>query len=529
MRRVVGSAVLFLACLLPGMVLAQKGYSPVVKMGPESDLAWNIFTGQYRFLFHHIDPYRLDAEGTASPMQDWGEHRLRYSPALAWEGLGIRADIDFFGGQLFGDHEDLAPDCRRLDRRATDTGLSSDGFLVRQLFVQFHSPIGLLKVGQMTSEYGLGIIANSGEEDDSRFGVRRYGDIVERILFMTTPFKPLQGKKKWGEYLTLFASGDLVYQDENAVEADGDRAAQVNVGLYYRHPSLTNGVVFTYRSQTDADGDVVKAYLLNANGRNRMVAARRAAGPGKEVPALTLFLDYELVYLTGHTNRFQQLGSPDGLEVNSLGFAGRLGFETWFGLDFEAEVGYASGDNNPYDDESHAFFFDPDYNVGLVFFEEMLPLITARSVEISADPAHNATSPKGLDLVPTQGRVTNAVYLLPQLRYSFRPRTRFVEKLQVMAGPLFIFTPARLSHGYYTFENGGVATNHLGRQTDSDYVGCELLAGLRAVFWPFPEHIGLAVRLDQSYFIPGDALADPDGEKPDGVWKIIAGASLLWR
>jgi len=519
-----------------GTGLADSGYRPGVEMFPKgSGLQWNALSGEYRFVYHHMTSFVLDRVGTAGPMQDWGEHRIRWAPAFSWGRVGIKADMDIMEGQLFGDHENFSPEYRRLDRRDQDYGATFDNLLLRQLYLQFYSPIGLLKMGQMSSSYGLGILANSGDDDDSRFGVRRHGDIVDRLLLMTAPFKKVSGGKKWGEYLTFVLSGDIVYRDENAIFSDGDRGYQLNGGIYFRHPRHTNGLIFTWRTQTDSDGDELEAFAFNLNGKNRFVLTRRSAreeagGKGGGRPDLSLYFNYEAVWLTGSTTRFQQLGSPEGLSLNSLGAVARFGLNAAsIGLTGEVEVGYASGDNNPYDDESHAFFFDPDYNVGMVFFDEMLPLITARSVEISSDPAHLDTVPKGLDLVPSQGRVTNAFYILPHVRYTLLPQTPYLEKVQLLAGALFLTTPARFMHSYYSFEKGGVAANHLGRETDSNYLGTEILAGLRLKIWPWPEHIGMSVRTDLGFFIPGMALADPAGNKPDNVWKVSLGTALHWQ
>jgi len=506
------------------------GYSPRVKMLPPAPgLNWNLASGHYRFVMHRVGSYLIDAEGTQSPMGSWAEHRLRYSPAFTWSFVGLKADLDILSGQLFGDHEDLYPEGRRFDRHLGNPGAGGDGLLLRQAYLQLAAPFGLLRVGQMTSSYGLGILANSGEDDDLRVGTRRHGDIVDRALLLVKPFRPLTGPGKWGDWLALMVAGDMVYQDENARYVDGDRAYMGTGGLLFRHPRFTNAFILTFRTQEDEDGDTLEVFAFNVNGQNRIRLAETSppdAGRG----GIDLFLDYEAAWLLGHTDRVRKLGSEDGLDLRSFGAVGRVGVDLAdLGLEVELEVGYASGDNNSYDDESHAFYFDPDYNVGMIFFDEMLPLITARAAELSSDPANLDVPPKGVDMIPSQGRVTNTIYYLPQVRYALRGDWPVFKKLQVLAGGLVLTTPADFGHSYYSFKNGGTAANHLGRPTDSSYLGTELLAGLRLHLWPWTEHIGLVLHVDQSYFLPGGALADPDGGTPDPVWKLVSTASLHWQ
>lgn len=521
-------------CLSTPAFAGDWGYAPTVKMvPPQTGVQWNLWAGQYRFALHNTTDFALDADGLGNPVEQWAEHRVRLSPAFAWGPVGIKVELDLIQGQLFGDHEDLFPGFRRLDRKAENLGAGFDGFLLRDAYAQVITPVGLIRVGQMTSSYGLGILANTGADDPNRFGIGRNGDVVDRALVALKPFMPLTGPNAWGQYLTFIGSGDLVWRDENAVFLDGDRAWQGNGGIFWQHPSYTNGAIFTYRHQDDDDGDTLEAYVLNVNGKN-IYALTTMAGQGdqagQQVPDLALSLDYEAVWLWGHTDRFQQIGSEEGLDLASFGAVGRLGFAAnSLGLQAELEVGYASGDNNAYDDTSHAFFFDPDYNVGLIFFDEMLPRISARAAEMSGDPANVAVPAKGLDLIPSQERVTNVFYLFPQVRWTWHPATHYVEDLKLLFGGLVLTSPSGFAHSYYTFQNGGSAANHFGRSVDSNYLGTELLAGIRTTLYAWPDHVGLTLHLDQSYFMPGKALADTDGSLPDGVWKVLAAAALHWR
>lgn len=497
-----------------------------------TDYAWNALAAEYRFAYAHTGGFVLDRDGTQSPVQGFGEHRFRWSPYARFKGFEMKVEMDVVSGQVTGDHEDFYPEGRRLDRRDENGGAGFDGFLVREAYLQYVSRLGAFRVGQMTSEYGQGILANSGRDDDTRYGVKRYGDIVDRALMLFTPLTPFVEKGSAWSYLSVMLAADWVFKDENAVFSDGDEAWMANAGILYRHPRYSNAVLLTYRDQTDDDGDTLQVYALNVNGRNRFVLSEMPGPDGKPMPDLSLLLGYEAAWLFGETTRLQQTGSPDGLDVRSFGFVGKAGME-WAstGLSADLEVGYASGDDNAYDDESHAFFFDPDYKVGLIFFDEMLPLISARSAEISSDPAHSAVAPKGLDLLASQGRVTNTVYLFPQVRWepNCLKKKGFLDSLRFMAAGLVLTTPSEFAHSYYSFENGGVPTNYLGRQTDSNYLGTELLAGVQGKLRLGMDRLGLVLRLEQSYFLPGKALEGPDGTLPDPVWKVLGTAAVVFR
>ncbi len=58
------------------------------------------------------------------------------------------------------------------------------------------------------------------------------------------------------------------------------------------------------------------------------------------------------------------------------------------------DAGYASGDGNPFDDEVTSFTFDPDFNVGLVMFEEYLAGLTAALNERTANGWYVARASK---------------------------------------------------------------------------------------------------------------------------------------
>jgi hypothetical protein len=510
--------------LMPCPAIANWVYDPEPPDNPtDNDVHVSPAAGEYRFLHTHVHPFTLDSEGTGGSLADRGEHRLRLAPSLRWKNLLVRLEADILDGQVFGDHENLAPDHPRFDRRNCNHGLDFRRALLREAFVEWRSPAGVLKVGQMTSQFGLGLSANAGLDDDERFGVSRWGDVVDRVMFATTPFRSLSKPGGWGDHLTLFVTGDLVFRDENASLVEGDLALQAVGGVAYRHPDATNGVLVSYRWQKDRDDDRLEVVALDAYGRNRFSL------PTRNVKAV-LHFDYEVVGIFGHTNRVRDVANPEGLKVRALGAVGRIAWDfPDLGLRVGVEGGYASGDGNPYDEQSSSFFFDPDYRAGLIFHEEMWPLLSARSIEQITDPARAAVPPKGIEGVASCGRVTNSLHAMPSIRWRTPLPGRPGDEIRILAGAAILGNAIPMAQAWYTFNGGGLAHNPYGARTRSRYIGTELLASVQARVQAVPEHLTFRVRLEGGVLLPGRALEDRNGHLPDPVWKMTTMASLDWR
>lgn len=525
---------LFAPLFVAGQAHSAVVYNPIPPTQPtDSDVLVSPATGHYRLAFTHISDFALDADKNMDPLANYGEHRIRLDPSLTWQGLKFVFSIELLSGQIFGDHEDIAPLTGRRDRRDYDAGLDIERILPRSAYVQWTSKVGMIKAGLMTSHFGLGLAANNGRDSDEfTFGMTHSGgDVVIRALLATTPFHALSNDSGWGRYLTMLVSGDAIYQDDNAELREGDRGYNVTAALMYRHPDFDNGFLYNYRYQKDRDADHLIAHAFDLNGRNTF-----ALGQGKPSPdapnatSAKLHFDYEIVALFGHTDRYVNFGAPDGLNIQSFAAVGRLWAELDpIGLDIITEVGFASGDDNSNDDMSTAFSFDPDYEVGLIFFDEFLPRISARGVEQAMDPTVVSQPVKGVGMAATQGKVTNAVYLMPTIRYTSKRCPKSTARVQALVGGLAIWSHEYLAQTWYTNDNGGVATNQFGRTTDSHLIGGEALAGLRVDFAPVGEHLGLALEVQHAWFLPGPALADPEGNLPDPVWKVLTAATVSWR
>jgi hypothetical protein len=169
----------------------------------------------------------------------------------------------------------------------------------------------------------------------------------------------------------------------------------------------------------------------------------------------------------------------------------------------QVELGYASGDSDPYDGVERRFVMHPNHRVGLLLFDEIVRFQTARAATAAADPllANASRPPPGLDLLPSNGGVFGAEYVNPTM--VVRPR----QWLDLKAGAVFaqatadVVDPYRVAtRGAYVNYRGGNARRHdLGVELDLGVeartpldkrvtlvMGARAACSLPATRWPTP-------------------------------------------
>jgi hypothetical protein len=478
-----------------------------------------VLEGEYRFRTVLLDDFPIDDAGTAHGQEVWGEHRLRIRPWVSFaDQVFLRAEADFFSGPIFGDTFDIphgpAGDrilypmddyhgLRRVDPRA--------------LWLEWRAPFGRVLLGQMTSQWGLGVLANDGgsrtwrpEDDPVPFGDRHHGDIVERVAVAVAP-AALFTDAAWARRLILVGAFDVVFRDENADLLAGDLAFQGIASLSYRGVSWRAGAYVVYRDQEDDAGTHLRATVVDLFGRWRI-----GFGDG-----MALTLAAEAVLLTGSTDRVQSERAREGLDL--LGFGGvlRAAFD-WpdTGLYPKLEVGFASGDNDRGDDTNRAFSFDPDHRVGLILFEQVLSRMSARAVERVSDPERRAVPPVGYEYLPTNGSVTNALYLFPTVTY--RP----LHWLSLRLGVLWAYAPADVVDPYAAAKRGGFNANYLGGTSGAGSLGVELDGGLDFLL-KWEGLLELRVGAEGGVLFPGEALEGPGGDLGT-PWTLRMGLDLTF-
>lgn len=438
---------------------------------------------------------------------------LRARLDIGDDDLGMIAEVDLLAGQLAGDQPAAIP-----HEADTGTGAGRDPFepsrIVepRQFYGKWTSPVGQLSAGLQTSQWGLGILANSGAADrEGLFNQNFGGDRVVRAVFATAPLRPLIDSPVARD-IYLAVGGDTVWRDENADFLAGDRAYQGIVAALYDTEATKGGTYLVYRNQSDRDGDFLEVFAVDLYADHSFVVADdwrvRAAAEG--------------ALLTGSTDRTLTEGSAEPVSVLGLGAASE--FEVRYEpaqVGLQLLAGMASGDANASDDTLYRFRFDPNYDVGLVLFDHYLPAVTRASVDRVDDPARSGQPPKGLGGLVNDGGVENAWYLSPGVLYG--------DPDGFLAGVNFLWAKADqpIADPYLSFEGGGQLAGPNGRTPASDDLGMELDAALRYRYMP-TDRLTLELKGEYGIFFPGEAFDDASGGSDEAQSLARVRASVLW-
>ncbi len=277
-----------------------------------------------------------------------------------------------------------------------------DGISVRRAWAEVTTPFGLLHFGRMGSHWGLGMVANSGNRLDDD-----WGDTVDRIMLATRLWGMLlvPGVEFAGSGATTELWGD-VNGGQPLDAAQMDDVMQYFLVIARRLPAqeqaermrrgdlvINGGLYFVFRNQ------VLSQELLSGDGSNDSPMTLRNAWA--VIPDLwfQLFfrgfrLELEFAYIGGQIENtaLESYDDSTDTEVRQFGGVVRMDYTMMDGqLNFGLEVGYASGDPEMegltprqhsgtliqatgYEGSgvNSLFRFDPDFNVDLILFEQIL-------------------------------------------------------------------------------------------------------------------------------------------------------------
>ncbi len=421
--------------------------SPALAEAPDN---WKFtLDGYYRARGHAFyDLY----DGQAAP-GTYITNRIRMQPGLNFEDRAkVFMMFDAMDGVVWGDNASLASTSLFAADPSTTTieGTEVVPFQLKRVWTEFKVPVGLFRVGRQGSNWGMGLLANEGNGFDDTFGENKYGSTYDRIMFATRPITVAttiaqmaggKGKVHDVPLITAFGVDRLVEDpliqyygygcdpespDDRAAGCSADEDHSTTVERDAERRTDTWWVdnqddvyemvyVLIYRGEgtrlsKDLVGDITAGvYVVNRLQGETSSDVLIIDGYVKTEIKNTLF-EGEILHIGGDT-RAITLANPDPDAKDPLaktadiwGYVLRAGYqdEHWTAL---MEHGYASGDDQPTDVEFTGRPLHPDFNVGLLLYEEVIARTTA-----------NAWGPSAKGLW-SNGGVYNSRYIFPNVRY----------------------------------------------------------------------------------------------------------------
>ncbi len=437
------------------LTLAAQAEQPVVDPAARAPgPSWLHTTGELRLDLELPPDFVVNTDGEEVGQGPHLDSRARLGLQLQGGVFLANLEGDLLSGQLAGDPWDLGPEDER-GRGEVDV-FDLDSQVPRRASLQANLKPLQIEAGLVTSQWGLGMVANDGAHDPY-FGRTEFGDRVLRLRLSTAPFKAK------GERLPLYltVAGDRVVADDTARWSE-DQSVYQGVGsvLYAPKSGARYGVYEVYRHQTEAD-DERKTTVW--------VTDLWAEQPIPLAGGQALRFGLEAAGIAGDTSRSVTYNARESLKVRSAGLTALASWGTREDrLVTTLRGGWASGDGDPDDDTLHDFAFDRDFDAGMVLFDELMGAVEQGAYNQLTDGEHAAVPPDGVDAVVTEGAVRRASFLQPIV--SGKP----LPWVKLQGGVMLAWASAPISQPFATYRNGGAPANHLGEPTEGYALGTEL-------------------------------------------------------
>ena len=454
-------------------------------------------TGQYNSAF------RIDPAGNSSSSGIEYSTRIRVRADAEtkendhrWSVAGSIA-VDAIDGTLAG-----GPDETLGDKLP---GSTAESVVLQDAYIGAHyGKVFGVRVGAMTSQWGLGLVSNDGGnglslERNDWFTITRASDRNLRALVHAMPWANCENSPLRG--LMLLAAIDKVLDDDTATAADGQNAQQVVAaarmylaekrwfGLYYVRRWQHHDDTATWNPGKDLRVHVVDA-ALDFDWRDK--ETRKG-----------LRIEAEAAGILGDTSLAPTPEFPrhDIQQVGAFGRATLVGVANT-GLTLQLDTGYFSGDANVDDGKVTAFRADRNLKQGLLLFDRVLAWQTGRARRTASDPSLVGVPAQDLDRLASGGAVFDAITVYPKVGY------RIFDWLEVYGGALLAWAPSPLVDPLHTrTDAGGQPINFAGTKGDGHYLATEIDLGTRAT-WRLsdPWKAAVQVALEQGFLLPGGAL-----------------------
>ncbi|MGC8927627.1 MAG: hypothetical protein ACP5QK_06850 [Myxococcota bacterium] len=421
------------------------------------------------------------------------EQRLIFASNLYCGDVSVTTEFDV-GGIIDGDLTSGSANYSRISRNHK-YGWAIDRLFTREIYLQYaHNRYNFI-LGQKLLHWGIGMLINDGKEK-GLFGENYAGDTVAG-LFISIPPLFFITDKSFSEKLLFNLGYGYLIRDNFASIYYGDSGFHLYTSLEYDSESGMNlrdgfqtGIYYGYRSQKSRYGEKTVLNVFDIYFKKEHYLRGEIAAPN-------IFFYFEGAFIYGDGER--KLGGSDyDYDIQSYGIIMRTGIRDKEYLLY-LDIGYASGDDNPFDGIDSRFRFSSDFKEGLILFSELYGFASAssnlRSYNLLFEENHTF-----FEGVESYGSISNSIFTSINLSYSFASLLR-VDLSVILAGvdkgiidPYFSY----VAHQDRNFYNSIQSSRLLGTEID---VGIERE-------WYQNRYFKLKSRVEYGHLFAGDAFTN---------------------
>ena len=403
-----------------------------LKLIPKDEIKFSM-KGHYRVrghVFNHLYASQSKPNGDYIGDGRYMNQRLWLQPGFNYKDLAKAfVEVRALDNVMFGDNRSNASTAlfAGLPSETNIDGVDQAPIFVSRAWMEISIPVGLLRIGRQPSQWGMGLLANDGNGFRNIFGEAKFSSTNDRVLFATKPlaiYQKIAGKPDSGTPLFAVVALDRLVEDpliqyygfkctagipdsdadyDRRCDPDGDGITtedhsytddtfaaenrspdwwvdqnddvwEMVYVLVYRGEKvryvggtgdLTAGVWGVHRKQQETDSNVL---ILDA------YVSSKVHGTIIEFEGISIAGTSRAIALPGSTNESGK-GDPLTKDVGIAGYVARLGYEqpSW---KFVFEHGFASGDEAVTDRKFTGRPLNPDHNVGLLLYEEVISRVT---------------------------------------------------------------------------------------------------------------------------------------------------------
>lgn len=464
------------------LISALIGLALLPQIGSAIALDWS---GLYRVEALRIKNSELDK---VERNKSYINHHLVLKPrAVVADGLNIYSRFDVFNDATFGANSQFG---QFFGSGVGDGGASSDdtdvlsqnqaseSLLVNELYLTYDFEFASLLVGRAPLHFGTGLTHNGGNGLFDHWFDNRDMAAMEFVMG-NLKFRPIFGKVSEGTTDIGDDVRDYMFQlDYDNAETD------TGLGVFYQ--IRRSGLAGNDIPASLGAGGVVEGF----EGNNINFYLRR----GWE----TFRFAVEGGFAKGKTG----LRDADGIDIS------RDGFGIALQLDYQAKgsrwhwdlkTGLAGGDDPSTTDKLEGFYFDRNYDVGLLLFNHVLGQFDV----LASSLARDTTLGGNAGAVPDMESVSNTLYIAPGFQHQWKEKWSW--------GGRFI---------YATLNETNLLVNGAATEVESD-LGFELDFNLT-----FKPHDRLTWVTETGLLFPGAAFEGGGNFDSEFAYGIVTKAAI---